>query len=183
MGITNNFDLMNFPLTIGDIRDWLKVHAVKFHEQMREEFPPQEEGYKFEIDRFYITYHHLQAFLKYFTYKNKCELAIKDLIAIGFEDIDKLTQWARKHEVLGSELVSFDINYLWDEYDDRVCLEKDIYIFKAPFLNMICFCKVFEHVYWNHDLLLKTPLKESQPIMKAELLAIIKKYYLDTDHD
>ncbi len=169
---------MDIPLTINDIREWLITNAPKYHEQKSLEFPPQEEGVFFGIDKFYTTYGRLFDFMRYYRYKSKCDIAVTDLMLRDFDDVEKLAEWAKKYRILGSHsLILFDIDYLWDKHLEKVLIEKDLYADKEPFLNMICFIRVFQHLYWDYALHEEDISGKDIRVIKAELIKIINHNY------
>ncbi len=77
----------------------------------------------------------------------------------------------------------FEVNYIdWDEdvSSDKIKIHKGLYTERKPFANVLCFCKVFQHLYWD-NCILETEVTESE---KAEVITklktILKTYYIDT---
>lgn len=169
---------MNLPLTINDLREWLKENASRYHQQKAGEYPPQEEGKFFELDRFYTTYGELYTFIQYYQFKSTSDDALKELLSGNLEDFEHLGNWAGKYERLGSEdLLVFDgIEYLWDE-EEVVKISKDIYTYKEPFLNMLCFCRVFQLLYWDYRLHETIPIETEKKQIVIALRKIIKENY------
>lgn len=169
---------MILPLTINDIREWLKENASKYHKQKADEFPPLEQGEVFEIDRFYSCYGDLKLLLDYYKLKGVCEQALKELLAGNIEDLNHLGKWAANYEQLGSQqLICFDnIEYLWLE-DGVFQVSKGIYTYTEPFLNMICFCRVFQLLYWDYELHKQTPDEPEKVMIFESLKTILQENY------
>jgi hypothetical protein len=79
----------------------------------------------------------------------------------------------------------FEVNYIdWEENvsSDRIKITKGLYTEKKPFENILCFCKVFQHLYWD-NCIHERELTESEKVeVVIELKTILKTYYIDTKH-
>lgn len=169
---------MIIPLTINDIREWLQENALKYHKQNANEFPPLEQGEVFEIDRFYSCYGDLKLLLDYYKLKGVCEQALKELLSGNVNDFIHLGKWAAKYEQLGGQqLICFDnMEYLWLE-NGCFQVSKGIYTYTEPFLNMICFCRVFQLLYWDYRLHENIPNENEKAEIVESLAKIIKENY------
>ncbi|MBX9784439.1 MAG: hypothetical protein K2X48_14210 [Chitinophagaceae bacterium] len=170
--------ITNIPLTINDIREWLKENASKYHQQKSNEFPPLQEDVFYEIDRFYICYGDLKLLLHYYKLRGICEQALKELLSGNLNDFNQLGTWAAKYEQLGSQqLICFDkIEYLWLE-DGEFEVSKGIHTYTEPFLNMICFCRVFQLLYWEYELHKQFPIEHDKNSISANLTKILQENY------
>lgn len=164
-------------LKIADIREWLIENRDDFQKLKAQQFPPFK-------NPLYWTYEHLHDFIQYYKYKQHCDKALSELIP---DDIIKLSKWTQEYELLGSQdLLMFEVNYIdWDEdvSSDKIKIHKGLYTESKPFTNVICFCKVFQHLYWDnyiHETVL-TEFEKSKVV--AELKTILKTYYIDTTPD
>jgi len=165
------------PLKIRDIREWLINNRKSYQKLKTQEFPPLD-------NPIYSTYKHLKDFIQYYRYKHQCEKALSEL---NTNDFTNLIEWTEKHENLGSQdLLMFEVNYInWDEdvSTDKIKIHKGLYTERKPFANVLCFCKVFQHLYWD-NCIHERELTESEKVeVVNELKIILKNYYIDTPHD
>ena len=80
----------------------------------------------------------------------------------------------------------FEINYInlkEPVSNDNIMIYEGLYTERKPFANIYCFCKLFQHLYWDNNIH-ETILKEQEQLsIKKKIGEILNKYYLDTDHD
>jgi len=88
---------------------------------------------------------------------------------------------------LGSQdLLMFEVNYIhWDEdvSSDKIKIHKGLYTERKPFVNVLCFCKVFQHLYWDNCIHEKEVTESEKVEVIAELKNILNTYYMGTTHD
>lgn len=161
-------------LKINDIKEWLIDNREEYQKLKAEEFPPLNNG-------LYWTYGHLYDFIEYYKYKQYCDKALTDL---KINDFSELSRWAKEHEILGSqELLMFEVNYIkWDEdvSSDKIKIHEGLYTESKPFASILCFCKVFQYLFWD-TCIHETELTENEKKeVVAELKSILKTYYTDT---
>lgn len=164
-------------LKIDDIKEWLIYNRSEYQKLKAQEFPPFDNA-------LYWTYNHLYDFIQYYKYKQHCDKALSEL---NTDDFNKLSQWTRQYELLGSQdLLMFEVNYIdWDEdvSTDKIKIHKGLYTERKPFANILCFCKLFQHLYWDNCIHETILTEKEQLLIKKQVRRIFKKYYLDTDHD
>ncbi len=167
-------------LTINDIKDWLIQNRVEYQKLKAQEYPPLN-------NEVYWMYNHLYEFIEYYPYTYKCNKSLKELKSFLNCDFPQIIKWTRTNEVLGSQqLLMFEVNYLdWTENIDEGILKihKGLYTEKKPFADIICFCKIFQLLYWNNSVHETNLTEKEQLSIKKQVGHIFKKYYLDTDHD
>ncbi len=161
-------------LKINDIQEWLVENRDEYQKLKAKEFPPFDNA-------LYWTYEHLHDFIQYYKYKHQCDKALAEL---NSDDFNKLSQWTTEYEILGSqELLMFEVNYIkWDENvsSDKIKIHEGLYTEKKPFANILCFCKVFQHLYWD-NCIHETELTEKEKVdIITELKALLKTYYIKT---
>jgi len=80
----------------------------------------------------------------------------------------------------------FEVNYIdWDEEvsSDKIKIHKGLYTERKPFANVLCFCRVFQHLYWD-NCIHETKLTESEKSeVVNKLKTILKTYHTDRTHD
>ncbi len=171
-------NLQSYPiLKISDIKEWLIDNRKEYQKLKAQEFPPFNNA-------LYWTYEHLYDFIQYYKYKHKCDKSLSELIT---DDFNNLSQWTKEYELLGSQdLLMFEVNYLdWDEdvSSAKIKIHKGLYTERKPFVNVLCFCKVFQHLYWDNCIHETEPTESEKVEVVTELKAILKTYYIDTQHD
>jgi len=138
------------PLTIKDIREWLIINQAEYKKLKAEKFPPLD-------NEMYWLYGDLYRIIEFYSLTDKTRIAIEDLKKNEIFNFDKLIQWTKTYFVLGAkELITFEIDYFnWTEDVDKDLLKiKDgIYIEIAPFKETLLFCRLFQILYWNYDIL------------------------------
>lgn len=164
-------------LKLNDIKEWLIDNREEYQKLKAQEFPPLDNA-------LYWTYNHVYDFIQYHKYKHHCDKALSEL---QFNNFSRLPQWTREYEILGSQdLLMFEINYFnWkEEVDtDKIKIHAGLYAEREPFANILCFSKVFQHLYWD-NCIHETELTESEKVeVIAELKTILKTYYTDTMRD
>ena len=136
-------------LTINDIREWLLENRAEYKKMKAAKYP----DFRHPL---FFTYYNLREFISYYKYRYKCDQALKELVMILKTDSSDLSGWTRRHEVLGSQdLLMFEINYFdWYEHVENDCIkiEEGIYTARKPFQNILCFCKLFQLLYWDFAL-------------------------------
>jgi hypothetical protein len=164
-------------LKLNDIKEWLIDNREEFQKLKAHEFPPFDNA-------LYWTYNHLYNFIQYFKYKQHCDKALSEL---QLDNFSQLSQWTIEYEILGSQdLLMFEVNYInWyeDVSSDKIKINKGLYTERKPFKAILCFCEVFQHLYWDnciHETDL-TEIEKDKIINK--LNTILNKYYINTAHD
>lgn len=167
-------------LKLNDIKEWLIENREDYQKLKAQEFPP------FDNEMFSM-YENLKDFIEYYKFEHKCENALLKLNSIYNSDFNELTKWTKENEILGSQdLLMFEINYInlkEQVSNDKIRIYEGLYTERKPFRNIICFCKLFQHLYWNkciHETILTEKQKQ---IIKKQVGRIFKKYYPDTEHD
>jgi len=163
-------------LKIDDIKGWLIENRNEYQTLKEQEFPPFD-------NPIYWTYVHLYDFIQYYKYKHQCDKALSEL---NSQDFTKLSRWTQENEILGSQdLLMFEVNYIdWKEdvSNDKIKIHKGLYTERKPFVNVLCFCKVFQHLYWD-NCIHERELTESEKVeVVNKLKTILKTYYLDPMH-
>lgn len=163
-------------LKIDDIKEWLIENRNEYQALKEQEFPPFDNA-------LYWTYIHLHDFIQYYKFKQHCD---KALLELKRQDFTILSRWTQEYELLGSQdLLMFEVNYIdWDEdiSSDKIKIHKGLYTERKPFANILCFCKVFQHLYWD-NCLHERELTESEKVeVVNKLKTILKTYYIDTKH-
>lgn len=163
-------------LNINDIREWLIENRDTYQELKAQEFPPFD-------NPVYSMYRQLRDFIEYYKYKNKCDKALLKLKVNQNSNFAKLKKWTRDYEVLGSQdLLMFEVNYInWGEEigEDKIKINIGLYTERKPFANIICFCKVFQHLYWDNCIKTIEPSETEKTEIKSELKNILNDYYLE----
>ena len=164
-------------LKIQDIKEWLTENRNEYQKLKAEEFPPFD-------NVLYWTYNHLYDFIQYYKYKQYCDKALAEL---HIDNFSQLSQWTKEYEILGAQdLLMFEVNYIkWDEdiSSDKIKIHEGLYTERKPFANILCFCKVFQHLYWDNNIH-ETELTENDKVkVVTELKTILKTNYIDTTHD
>lgn len=164
-------------LKINDIREWLIDNRSEYQILKSREFPPFD-------NPIYSTYEHLYDFIQYYQYKEDCNMALLELKDDSFANV---SLWTKKYEKLGSQdLLMFEVNYIkWDEdvSSEQIKIHEGLYTERKPFANVLCFCKVFQHLYWD-NCVHETELSESEKLQViTELKVIWNSYYLDKPYE
>lgn len=169
-----------FALKIEDIKAWLIENTNEHQKQKAQEFPPFDNA-------MYSLYGHLHDFLEYYKFKVQCDVALNELNFITVTDFAELSKWTKKYEILGSQdLLMFEINYIrWDEQvsDDIIKIHEGLFTERKPFVNILCFCKVFQHLYWENCIHEVEANESEQTEIIAELQNILKTNYRDTTQE
>jgi hypothetical protein len=166
-------------LTIADIKEWLIENRDDYQKLREQEFPPFD-------NEMYSMYGHLKDFIEYYKFRHKCNNALQKLNAIYNSNFNELAKWTQKYEILGSQdLLMFEVNYInWDEdvSIDTIKIHKGLYTERKPFANVLCFCKVFQHLYWD-NCIQEAELNENEKVeVVNKLKTILKTYYTDPTH-
>jgi len=163
-------------LKLIDIKEWLIENRSEYQNLKAQEFPPFD-------NVLYWTYKHLYDFIQYYKFKHQCDKALSELDSADFT---KLSTWAKQYELLGSQdLLMFEVNYMdWDEdiSNDKIKIHKGLYTERKPFKNVICFCKVFQHLYWDNCIHEKEVTENEKVEVRTKLKTILKTYYIDRLH-
>lgn len=166
-----------FDLKLSDLKEWLIENREEYQKLKAQEFPPFDNS-------LYWTYNHLHDFIQYYKHKQYCDKALAELQIDNFK---KLSQWTRQYEILGSQdLLMFEVNYIkWDEdvSSDKIKIHEGLYTERKPFASILCFCKVFQHLYWDNNIHEKELTENEKEKVVNELKAISKTHYIDTTHD
>lgn len=169
--------LQSYPLLkLSDIKEWLIDNRKEYQKLKAQKFPPLDNA-------LYWTYQHLYDFIQYHKYKHQCDEALSEL---STNDFNKLSEWTKDYELLGSQdLLMFEVNYInWDEdvSSDAIKIHKELFTERKPFANVLCFCKVFQHLYWDNGIH-ETELTENEKVKVINVLkTILKTFYFDTTH-
>lgn len=138
-----------FPLSIKDIREWMIDNRGEIKRLERDEFTSLRNPMRW-------LYSEFKDLLECYSSAPDCDNALLDLILELQTDPDGLIHWAKKYEYLGAKkLLMFEILYMnWDDEidDEHLKVQKDIYVDRAPFNNLICFCSVFSFLYWESEI-------------------------------
>ncbi|HRD58062.1 MAG TPA: hypothetical protein PK504_08420 [Ferruginibacter sp.] len=165
-----------FHLKLTDINEWLTDNKIEFENLKSQKFPPVNND-------FYWTYNNLYEFVQYYNYKDECNRALSEFPVSSF---DLLVGWIKKYEMLGQDLQMFHLNYFdWtEEVDaDKIKVEKGIYTERMPFINIICFCKIFQLLFWD-NIICETELTENEKSkIICQLKAILKDFNMDMNFD
>lgn len=167
-------------LKLNDIREWLIENANNYQRLREQEFPP--------IDNpLYSMYGHLKDFIEYYKFKDKCDNALLKLNAIYNSDFTELCKWTKECEVLGSQdLLMFEVEYInlrEQVSNDKIRIYEGLYTERKPFANILCFCKLFQLLYWDSCIHEEILTEKEQLSIKKRIGRIYKKYYLDTGHN
>ena len=79
----------------------------------------------------------------------------------------------------------YNSDYDWtEEVDaDKIKVEKGIYTERMPFINIICFCKIFQLLFWD-NIICETELTENEKSkIICQLKAILKDFNMDMNFD
>ena len=167
-------------LKLNDIKEWLIDNRNEYQKLKAQEFPPFGNA-------LYSMYGHLKDFIEYYKFKHKCDNALLKLHAIYNSDFTQLSLWTKEHEILGSQdLLMFEINYInlrEQVSNDKIKIYEGLYTERKPFANILCFCKLFQHLYWDNCIHETILTEKEQLSIKKKVGRIFKKYCLDTDHD
>lgn len=167
-------------LKLNDIKEWLIDNRDEYQKLKAKEFPPFD-------NEMYSMYGHLKDFIEYYKFKHKCDNALLKLNAIYNSDFNELAKWTKEYEILGSQdLLMFEINYInlkEQVSNDKIRIYEGLYTERKPFSNILCFCKLFQHLYWNNSIHETIFTEKEQLSIKKKVGRIFKKYYLDTDQD
>ena len=165
-----------FDLKLSDIKEWLIDNREEYQRSRAQEFPPFDNA-------LYRTYNHLYEFIQYYKYKQHCDKALSELDVNNF---NRLSQWTREYEILGSQdLIMFEVNYMdWVEEvsSDKIKIHEGLYTERKPFASILCFCEVFQHLYWNNEVHEAKLTENVKAEVITELITILKTYYIDTTH-
>jgi hypothetical protein len=116
--------------------------------------------------------------IKYYQYEDQCANALVELKKAISSDFPRLSEWVQNYEVLGSQnLLMFEINYFdWNEAvnNDRIKIHEGIYTEKKPFISIICFCKVFQYLFWEDG------IHESESIEQATKIKFELENYFNS---
>lgn len=161
-------------LTINDIREWLIDNRDEYQKLKSQEFPTYDNA-------LYWTYNQLYDFIQYYKYKQNCDKALAE---IQVDNFSQLSQWTKQYEILGSQdLLMFEVNYIkWDEdvSSDKIKIHEGLYTERKPFVSILCFCKVFQYLYWDNNIHESEVNENEKMKVVSELKTILKTYYLDT---
>lgn len=164
-------------LKLNDIKEWLIDNRSEYQKLKAQEFPPFDNA-------LYWTYVHLYDFIQYYKHKQQCDKALSEL---NTDNFTKLSQWTREYEILGSQdLLMFEVNYIkWDEdvSGDKIKIHEGLYTERKPFANVLCFCKVFQHLYWDNCIHEEELTESEKSEVVTELNTILKTYYFDTTQE
>ena len=167
-------------LKINDIREWLIDNRDECQKLEAQEFT-------LVFNEMYSMYRHLKDFIEYYKFKHKCENALLKLKAIYNSDFNNLSQWTKEYEILGSQdLLMFEVNYIKlreQVSNDKIRIYEGLYTERKPFANILCFCKLFQHLYWDNSIHETILTEQEQLSIKKKVGRIFKKYYLDTDQN
>lgn len=156
-----------------EIKKWLIDNRQEYKKLKSQEFTSFD-------NTLYWTYEHLYDFIKYYKYKQQCDKALSELHINNFS---QLSNWTSEYEILGSQdLLMFEINYIkWDEDvgGDKIKIHEGLYTERKPFANILCFCKVFQHLYWDNCIneIGLTEIEKEE--VTTELKNILDTYYID----
>lgn len=164
-------------MKINRIKEWLIGNKAEFQKLKAKKFPPIDNS-------FYDTYNCLDDCIQYYKYEKCCDIALTKL---QIDNVRMLSNWTKEYEIMGSQnLLMFEVNYIkWDENVsiDKLKIHKELYTEIKPFANILCFCKVFQHLYWDNELHDKELAESEKVAVVNKLKNILKAYYYNTKHD
>ena len=167
-------------LKLNDIREWLIDNRSEYQKLKAQEFPPVG-------NVLYWMYSQIHEFIQYYPLIHRCDKALKDLEPLLNNSFSQIINWTQINEILGSqELILFEIDYInCDEgaSDESIKIYEGIYTERKPFANIICFCKVFQFLYWDNCIHKTLLTEEHQLIIKKKVRRIFRKYYFDKKHE
>lgn len=137
-----------YPLSLQDIREWIVENRNEYQKLRSEQYPPLG-------NPIYDLYPKFERLSKYYSLKNECENALKELVHILSKNKNEIINWTKKYKALGSEkLIMFEIDYLdWKENVSEGIMKvtNGIYVNQKPFQSIIAFCKIFRLLYWDDE--------------------------------
>lgn len=161
-------------LTINEIKIWLKKNRHDYQKLRAEEYPSFNNHLLF-------LYPQLHQLMRYYSMRQKCEEAVNNLKLIFNKDFTQFESWTQQYEILGSKhFLMFEINYFdWIEEVEEGLLKirEGLYTKRDPFENILCFCKIFQIVYWDNSLHNKRVTDQELFVIKKHLKRILNKYY------
>lgn len=138
-----------FPLSIKDIREWMIENRIGYKRLEKEEFSNPGSPMRW-------LYTGFKDLLECYSCVPDCDTALSEIHDVIKTDHDRLIHWVRKYEYLGAKkLLLFEVLYMdWadDLSEEHLKVQKDIYIERAPFNNLICFCNIFSLLYWESEI-------------------------------
>lgn len=162
-------------LKISDIREWLLDNRDEYQKLKALEFLPLD-------NEAYWMYNHLHDFNEYCQYFHECHKALIDLKQFLNFNFPKIIEWTKTHEVLGSQkLLMFEVNHIyWDEdvSEEVIKTHNELYTERKPFADIICFCKIFQLLYWDNDITRADITEQEQFEIREELPNIYDKYFV-----
>ena len=168
------------PLSISHIREWLHDNRNEYQKLTAQEFPPLE-------NEAYWTYNYLHDFIRYCEYVPECHKALQDLKPFINFNFPEIIKWTKTHEALGSQhLLMFEVSYFdWKEdvKEGLIKIHEGLYTERKPFINLICFCKIFQLLYWDNDITGANVPEQEQFEIREELQNIYDKYFVDSEHE
>lgn len=164
-------------LKVNDIKEWLIEHRSIYQKMKSQEFPPFGNSV-------YDMYGHLFDFIKYYRYRHKCEKELQDLHELLINNSD-LKKWTKRNEILGSqELLMFEVLYAsWDNgyIKNQIKIHEGLYTEREPFTNIICYCKIIQIVFWNHEVHKVSFTDRQQMVIRNEVRKIMHRFWKKDD--
>ena len=134
----------------------------------------------FLANTIYFLYGRLLDFIEYYKFKNRCERALGELNSALQSDFPALRSWTRKFEELGSQnLLMFEINYFdWTEEvpANSIKIDEGVYTESEPFLNILCFCMVFNYLFWVESIDKVKVTEKEKTLIKIKLNNILDNF-------
>lgn len=162
------------PLSISDIRKWLLDNRDEYQKLAALEFPPL-------YNEVYWTYNHLHDFIGYCQFFHECRYALKNLKPFLNYNFSEIIKWTKTHEILGSQkLLMFEVNHIcWDEEvsEEVIKIHKGLYTERKPLADIICFCEIFQLVYWDKNIHEIISTEQEQSLIREELQNIYDRYF------
>lgn len=162
------------PLRLDDIRIWLIENRDEFQKAKAQEFPPLDN----KVYWMYFTFHQL---MEYYTFRYRCDKALRRLIRCVEGDFQKLKSWVKAYEILGSQqLLMFEIDYFdWEENvnGDLMKIREGLYTEREPFRSILYFCESFALLFWSYEIHKTTFSETEQRLITEKTRQIIQRYY------
>ena len=160
------------PLTIKDIKEWLSANESEFKKLKEEEFPPTSNDT-------YLKYCALEKVMGFFSLTDKTHIAVQDFLTIETFNLNELIQWTKTYETLGADdLVLFEVEYFdWKEDVDKELMKigEGMYMEIAPFKETLLFCRIFQILYWDYNIIDTELTNEEIKNLQKTLLTLLNE--------
>ena len=160
------------PVTIKDIKEWLSANESEFKKLKEEGFPPLG-------NETYWKYCALEKVMGFFSLTDKTHIAVQDFLTIETFNLNELIQWTKTYETLGADdLVLFEVEYFdWIEDVDKDLMKigEDLYMEIAPFKETLLFCRIFQILYWDYNIINAELTKDEVKNLQIELMTLLNE--------